>query len=57
MTVFIFFWLSVTDLDELILHGVRAIAKCVSSDKDDELSPDNVSIAVVGKETPYRGTS
>ncbi|EEC48337.1 predicted protein [Phaeodactylum tricornutum CCAP 1055/1] len=37
--------------DQLIVHALQALTGCVSG--DDELTPDNGSIVVVGKDIPY----
>jgi 20S proteasome subunit alpha 6 len=37
--------------DELIVHALQALVGCVTG--DDELTPDNASIAIVGKDQPY----
>ncbi|KAI9183489.1 Proteasome subunit alpha type-6 [Blastocladiella emersonii ATCC 22665] len=40
------------DLDALVLHGLHALRDTLPSDK--ELTVDNVAIAVVGVDTPFR---
>jgi 20S proteasome subunit alpha 6 len=37
--------------DQLIVHALQALTGCVSG--DDELTPDNGSIVVVGNDIPY----
>jgi 20S proteasome subunit alpha 6 len=40
------------DMDALIHHGLTALSKCL--EQDAELKPENVSVAVVGVDQPYR---
>lgn len=41
-------------MDELIMHALTALREASTGKEQEELSVKNVSLAVVGADTPYR---